>query len=72
MNSPFLLTERQQAVLDFIRQTIAASGDSPTVREIGAHFSIASPNGVMCHLKALEEKGFIRRQALVSRGISLE
>ena len=36
----------------------------PTVREIGEHFDIASPNGVMCHLKALEKKGMISREQL--------
>ncbi len=37
----------------------------PTVREIGAHFGIGSPNGVMCHLKALDRK---RRLTLTGTG----
>jgi repressor LexA len=32
------------------------------VREIGVHFHIKSPNGVMCHLKALQKKGLIHRE----------
>lgn len=58
-------TPRQAAVLSFIRERHAADGYAPTVREIGRHFGIASPNGVVCHLKALEKKGLIRR---TSRG----
>lgn len=65
------LTPRQQAVYDFIREKIHSRGYGPTVREIGQHFSINSPNGVMCHLKALEKKGLISREANMSRAIQL-
>jgi repressor LexA len=41
------------------------------VREIGSHFEIKSPNGVMCHLKALQKKGLIHREANMSRAIQL-
>ena len=46
-------------------------GYGPTVREIGEHFEISSPNGVMCHLKALEKKGLIHRSPNKSRAIEL-
>lgn len=65
------LTERQQAIYDFIREKIINRGYGPTVREIGQHFQIRSPNGVMCHLKALEKKGFITRESHMSRAIRL-
>ena len=52
------LTKRQRIVFDFIRDKIQNRGYGPTVREIGEQFHIKSPNGVMCHLKALEKKGF--------------
>jgi repressor LexA len=55
------LTKRQQLVFDFIRKRIADLGYGPTVREIGEHFDIRSPNGVMCHLRALEKKGLLTR-----------
>lgn len=46
--------------------------DPPSVREIGKHFGWLSPNGVMCHLRALESKGFIELPAgKRSRGIRL-
>ncbi|QDU54727.1 transcriptional repressor LexA [Aeoliella mucimassa] len=65
------LTKRQKQVFDFIRDKIDNRGYGPTVREIGEHFEIASPNGVMCHLKALEKKGLIVREPNMSRAIQL-
>jgi repressor LexA len=65
------LTERQRAIYDFIREKIESRGYGPTVREIGTGFDIKSPNGVMCHLKALETKGFIIREGFSARAIQL-
>ena len=56
------LTERQREIYDFIQERIEHRGYPPTVREIGVAFNIKSPNGVMCHLKALEKKGLIKRE----------
>lgn len=71
MNSFSQLTERQQAVYNLIRELIVRRGYGPTVREIGEEFQIKSPNGVMCHLKALERKGLITRSPNKSRAIEL-
>jgi repressor LexA len=65
------LTKRQRAVYEFIRDKIQNRGYGPTVREIGQRFRISSPNGVMCHLKALEKKGLITREPNMSRAIQL-
>lgn len=65
------LTERQRSVYEFIRDKIVNRGYGPTVREIGLEFDISSPNGVMCHLKALEKKGLIKRSPNKSRAIEL-
>jgi len=65
------LTKRQKSVYEFIRDKIQNRGYGPTVREIGEKFKISSPNGVMCHLKALEKKGFITREPNMSRAIQL-
>ena len=65
------LTKRQKAVYEFIREKIRNRGYGPTVREIGDQFGIRSPNGVMCHLKALEKKGLITREKNMSRAIRL-
>lgn len=66
-----LLTKRQQEVYNFIRDKIYGRGYGPTVREIAEHFGIRSPNGVMCHLKALEKKELIIREPNRSRAIRL-
>jgi repressor LexA len=65
------LTKRQREVYEFIREKIRQRGYGPTVREIGTKFRISSPNGVMCHLKALEKKGLISREPNMSRAISV-
>ena len=65
------LTKRQMEVYKFIRDKIRNRGYGPTVREIGKEFDIASPNGVVCHLKALEKKGIITREANLSRAIQM-
>ncbi len=66
-----LLTPRQREIYTFIRSKIQGRGYGPTVREIGLEFDIKSPNGVMCHLKALQKKGFIHREPNMSRAIQM-
>lgn len=65
------LTEKQAAVLDFIRNGIVEHGRPPTVREIAARFRFASTNAARRHLAALEKKGAIERSSHTSRGITL-
>ncbi len=65
------LTGRQREIYEFIRSKIQGRGYGPTVREIGLEFKIKSPNGVMCHLKALQKKGLIHREPNMSRAIQL-
>jgi repressor LexA len=65
------LTDRQREIYEFIEQKMDARGYGPTVREIGTAFKIKSPNGVMCHLKALEKKGLIRKERGAARAIQL-
>lgn len=71
MDTEVQLTQRQRAVYEFIRDKIRTRGYGPTVREIGLNFKIRSPNGVMCHLKALEKKELITREPNMSRAIQL-
>jgi repressor LexA len=63
------LTQRQQMVLDFIRQSITERGYPPTLREIGARMGIRSTNGVNDHLRALERKGYLTREDMKSRAL---
>ena len=64
---PVQLTPRQAEALAFIRENCHLYG--PTVREIAAAMGIKSPNGVACHLKALEKKGVIERRPGIARGL---
>ena len=66
------LTARQRDIYEFLKDKIMNRGYGPTVREIGNEFGIRSPNGVMCHLKALEKKRMITREAHMSRAIQLQ
>lgn len=63
------LTDRQQQVLRYIRDSISDRGYPPTLREIGAHMGIRSTNGVNDHLRALERKGYLRREDMKSRAL---
>ncbi|MCB9667632.1 MAG: transcriptional repressor LexA [Myxococcales bacterium] len=65
------LTERQQKVLEFIRDSIQQQGFPPTLREIGNQLGIRSTNGVNDHLRALERKGFLTRMDMKSRTLKL-
>jgi repressor LexA len=64
------LTAKQALVFDFIKERVQSRGYGPTVREIGEHFKISSPNGVMCHLRALEKKGLLKRVRKHDRAIA--
>jgi repressor LexA len=72
------LTAKQQQIYNYIRKHIEGKGYPPAIRDICDAFSISSPNGVMCHLKALEKKGHIFRvtkhknkQRAQARGITI-
>ena len=63
------LTDRQQQVLDFINAHHRQHGVAPSIREIQAHFGLASPFGIQRHLDALTEKGALRRLEGKARGL---
>ena len=65
-----LLTEKQQAVLEFIEEFCARQGYPPTVREVAAAFGI-QPRAAADHLAALRRKGQLRREPGRSRGLVL-
>lgn len=62
------LTDRQAEVLAYIKKYIAKFGYPPSFRAIGERFDM-QPTGVGGHLKALETKGYIRRDKRVARSI---
>jgi repressor LexA len=65
------LTKKQTAVLDCIIATIEETGIAPTVRDICDSIGLSSPSTVHVHLNNLEEKGYIHRDPLKSRCITV-
>lgn len=63
------LGKRQQQIYDYMRAYTEEHGYPPSVREIGAAVGLASPSTVHMHLKVLEEKGLIKRDAKKPRTI---
>lgn len=53
------LTDRQQAILDFLREHIAAEGRPPTLAEIAQAFGFRQARSAQDHLQALAAKGVI-------------
>jgi len=58
-----MLTERQEQILDFIREYQTTQGVPPSTREIRRHLGVASQNTVMGHLRALARKGQLEKLA---------
>ncbi|WP_410564863.1 transcriptional repressor LexA [Amycolatopsis sp. cmx-4-61] len=65
------LPERQQRILAAIRDWVVQHGYSPSTREIGEAVGLQSTSSVSKHLASLEDKGFLRRGATVSRPIDV-
>ncbi len=63
------LTEKQKKVLGWIEESLDKTGRAPTVRELQDKLGCAAPMGVVSHLRALENKGYIRRIEGKARGI---
>jgi repressor LexA len=61
MDSMPNLTQKQQAVLDFISAAAEAGMAPPTLREIAAHFGFRSKTAAADHVRALRQKGFLKR-----------
>ena len=65
------LTERQTAVLVYIKQAIEQKGYPPSVREIGQALGLNSPSSVHSHLSSLEQKGYIKRDQSKPRALEI-
>jgi len=65
------LTRRQRQTLDFLKEYLEVNGYSPSFEEIAQHLNVSSLNGIYKHLRALEERGFIRRLSNQARSIQL-
>src|SRR5215468_4249312 len=65
-----MLTEKQQAILDFVEKYVKDNGFPPSVREIGRQFGIY-PATVQDHISALERKGYLQKKRFQSRTLSV-
>ncbi|MCH8160725.1 MAG: repressor LexA [Chloroflexi bacterium] len=65
------LSDKQQAILDFLRQFIRNKDYPPSIRDIQLGCKISSTSVVDYNLKALERLGYIRRDREVSRAIEM-
>jgi repressor LexA len=65
------LTARQRRILEFIRDWVERYGYPPSVREIGEAVGLVSPSSVAYQLKALEAKGFLRRDPNRPRAVDV-
>jgi len=68
---PVVLYKRQRQILEFIQNFIKKYGYSPTLQEIGKAMGLSSPATIHEHLKSLEKKGVIRKNANDVRGIEV-
>jgi len=64
------LTPRQHQIVEFIRDYVAENAYAPTMQEIADHLGVSRPT-VFEHIEALEARGALSRQALLSRAIEL-
>ena len=67
-----MLSERQRAILNFVKDFIKAKGYPPSVREIGQAVGLSSSASVHNHLKNLQDFGFLQRDAAKPRAIEVK
>ncbi len=65
------LSARQRRILDFLRDWVERHGYPPSVREIGEAVGLVSPSSVAYQLKALERKGYLRRDPNRPRAVDV-
>lgn len=66
-----VLTMRQRKILAVIRDTVAARGYPPSIREIGDLVGLSSVSSVSHQLSTLERKGYLRRDPNRPRAIEV-
>jgi SOS-response transcriptional repressor LexA len=65
------MTNKQRAILDYIKYQITEEKTVPSLREIATHFEI-TPNGARNHMILLRKKGYIEWQEGKFRSITLK
>jgi len=65
-----MLTEKQEAILDYIRSVQTERGGlPPSTREIQRQFGYSSQNAAMNHLRALSRKGHVHQNSAGAWGL---
>lgn len=65
------ISDKQQEILNYIKEEILQKGYPPTVREICQKVNLKSTSSVHAHLEALEKNGYIRRDPTKPRTIEI-
>lgn len=65
------ITQKQQEILDYIKDEILSKGYPPAVREICEAVNLKSTSSVHSHLETLEKNGYIRRDPTKPRAIEI-
>lgn len=65
------ITEKQQEILDFIKNEILNRGFPPSVRDICEAVHLKSTSSVHAHLETLERNGYIHRDPTKPRAIEI-
>lgn len=65
------LSARQREILEYIEQFVEQHNYPPAIRQIQEDLAISSTSVVAYNLKVLEQRGALRREGKVSRGISI-
>jgi repressor LexA len=65
------LTQRQQTILEVIRASVTTRGYPPSIREIGDAVGLTSTSSVAHQLRALERKGYLRRDPNRPRAVDV-
>jgi len=65
------ISQKQQEILEYLKEVILAKGYPPTVREICEKVDLKSTSSVHSHLETLEKKGYIKRDPAKPRAIEI-
>lgn len=68
---PLPLTEKEKLILEFIEESLAERGISPSYQEIRDHFGFASINSVQNYLKQLQAKNYVEIPPHQKRAIQI-
>lgn len=65
------ISDKQQEILEYMKEQILAKGYPPSVREICTAVGLKSTSSVHSHLETLEKNGYIRRDPTKPRAIEI-